>query len=171
MVRLLGAVAAAAALAACVPRTAPPAQASAPPPQPAPLPAPIPAPAPPPVAWQDGPLSPGDWSYDNEAGAPFATFRSDRVSFTLRCEPNHAVLIGLGGVPSPALTLRTSYGERHLPAIVHFADAIAELPASDPLFDQLVFSRGRFLVQADGMPDLIVPAWPEAARVIEDCRR
>jgi hypothetical protein len=45
-----------------------------------------------------------------------------------------------------------------------------QLPASDPLLEQMAFSRGRFLVTVEGGPSLVVPAWPELARVIEDCR-
>jgi hypothetical protein len=44
------------------------------------------------------------------------------------------------------------------------------LPVSDLLLDQMAFSRGRFLVAVEGGPWLIVPAWPEFGRVIEDCR-
>jgi hypothetical protein len=29
----------------------------------------------------------------------------------------------------------------------------------------------RFAVEAQGAPALIIPAWPELARVVEDCRR
>jgi len=46
----------------------------------------------------------------------------------------------------------------------------ATLAASDPLLDEIVFSRGRFMVHVDGLPDLILPSWPEPAHVIEDCR-
>lgn len=157
------------ALAACMPRPAPPVP--APPPAPPPAPAPAPAPAPPPVAWEDAPLSPGDWSYRDEPGGALAIFQSDRLSFALRCRANGTIVIGLGGGGAPALVLRTSYGERRLPAIAHPGETIAELPASDPLFDELAFSRGRFFVRGDGQPGLILPAWPEAARLIEDCRQ
>jgi hypothetical protein len=34
----------------------------------------------------------------------------------------------------------------------------------------MVFSRGRFTVEVPGAPMLVIPAWPEPARVIEDCR-
>ena len=53
---------------------------------------------------------------------------------------------------------------------VHLDKVIVDLPPADPLLDQIAFSRGRFLVQAEGGPSLILPAWPEPARVIEDCR-
>jgi hypothetical protein len=38
------------------------------------------------------------------------------------------------------------------------------------LFDQIVFSRGRFLVRVAGGGDLVLPTWPEPARLIEECR-
>jgi hypothetical protein len=47
---------------------------------------------------------------------------------------------------------------------------LAQLPVSDPLLDQMAFSRGRFLVTIEGGPSLVVPAWPEVGHVIEDCR-
>jgi hypothetical protein len=34
----------------------------------------------------------------------------------------------------------------------------------------MAFSRGRFMVEAQGMATLVLPAWPEPARVVEDCR-
>jgi hypothetical protein len=43
------------------------------------------------------------------------------------------------------------------------------LPATDPLLDQIAFTRGRFMLAA-GTLELILPAWPEIARVVEDCR-
>jgi hypothetical protein len=61
------------------------------------------------------------------------------------------------------LIVRTSFGE------LAVADG-APLPAADPLFDQMAFSRGRFTIAAEGLPMLVIPAWPEPARAIEDCR-
>lgn len=168
--RIGGAALLAAMAAACVPRTAPPAPAPVPPP---PRPAPPPAePAPPPaVDWQDGVLSPGDWEYRQDGPVALAIFRSDRLTFTLRCEPNRSVTAALTGAQAPALLIRTSYGERRLPATpVHLNEMLASLAANDPLLDQMAFSRGRLFVQAEGGLALIVPAWPEIARVTEDCR-
>jgi hypothetical protein len=45
----------------------------------------------------------------------------------------------------------------------------ARLVADDPLLDAIAFSRGRFGVTIDGR-ERWFPAWPEIARVIEDCR-
>ena len=44
------------------------------------------------------------------------------------------------------------------------------LTAGDPFLDKMAFSRGRFVVAVSGTPRLAIPAWPEFARVVEDCR-
>jgi hypothetical protein len=46
----------------------------------------------------------------------------------------------------------------------------ADFAAFDPLLDALAFSRGRFAVSVSGTPALVVPPWPEIARLVEDCR-
>ena len=45
-----------------------------------------------------------------------------------------------------------------------------DLAAADPLLDGIASSRGRIGFTVTGQPPLVVPAWAEAARVIEDCR-
>lgn len=172
--RYAGAVLAVLALAACVPAARPPA-APAPPPRPAPPPQPAPPPpprpAPPPADWATGPLSPGDWSYAASPATPAATFRSEEMSFALRCQQGRAILIGIVGVQADGLIVRTSFGERRLAAErVQADETVARLAVDDPLLEQMAFSRGRFLVRVDGGPSLVVPAWPELARVVEDCR-
>jgi hypothetical protein len=159
------------ALSACVPRAAPPAPLPAPAPQPAPLP-PRPASAPAPAAdWATGPLSPGDWSYRLEAGVPTAVFGGAGYgpSFAITCV-NHRIAIVLTGAEGDAIVVRTSFGQRRLPAVADRNQTAVTLPASDPLLDQIAFSRGRFLVTVEGGPSLVVPAWPEFARVVEECR-
>ena len=42
--------------------------------------------------------------------------------------------------------------------------------AADPLWDQIIYSRGRFLIEGTRQSPIIVPARAEVARVIEDCR-
>ena len=46
----------------------------------------------------------------------------------------------------------------------------ADFSAFDPLLDAIAFSRGRLVVTMAGGVPLVAPAWPEAARTIEDCR-
>jgi hypothetical protein len=161
------------ALGSCAPRSEP--EPAPPPPQrPAPRPAPI-APRPPPTpapGWIDAPLSPGDWSFDE--GARTASFGPPgQPSFVLRCAaPGQVTIARIGAAPSTggALTVRTSTTARTVPARSGEEGLVATLPASDPLLDAIVFSRGRFAVEAAMLPALIVPAWPEPARVIDDCR-
>ena len=160
------------ALGACVPRTAPP--------EPIPVLTPaLPAPMPPPPSrptvlpsdWQTGPWSPGDWSYSSSTATPLATFRSASASFTIRCQQGRAIWLAVTGAQGDALIVRTSFGIRRMPAErVHLNEMLAQLPVTDPLLEQMAFSRGRILVTVEGGPSLIVPAWPEIGRVIEDCR-
>ena len=169
-VRTGGAALLAAMAAACVPRATPPVPSPVPP---APRPAPPRAepPVPPPVDWQKAELSRGDWEYRQDGPVTLALFRSDGLTFILRCEPNRSVTVALAGAQASALIVRTDYGERRLPATrVHLNEMLASLSANDPLLDQMAFSRGRLLVQAEDAAALIVPAWPEIARVTEDCR-
>lgn len=163
-------LAAAAMIASCAPRTAPPAPVPAPPPAPRPQPA-APPPAPPPVAWQEGELASGDWHYDGESAVPQAAFASPGGPlFALRCDAGRQIRIFRPGVPGGPITIVTSFGERRLPGSGNGEQALATLPAADPLFDQIAFSRGRFLVRTAGGSDLVLPAWPEPARLIEQCR-
>jgi hypothetical protein len=163
-----GAILAIALLASCAPRPAPPTPAP-PPPAPAPEPAP---PPPAPADWRDAPLSDGDWSYRSEGRVSSAEFGpTSGPNLVLRCEASRQLsLTRVGAAGGGALTIRTTFGERTLSASAQPGGLVAGLAASDPLLDQIVFSRGRFLVQAAGAPPLIVPAWPEPAQVIEDCR-
>ncbi|WP_114952745.1 hypothetical protein [Sphingosinicella terrae] len=157
-------------LAGCVPRTTPPTPAPPPPPAP-PVERPAP-PAPPPLAWEDAPISPGDWSYRAQGGATEAVFGAvGAPALVLRCDSSRRLSLVRGGAAAGgALNVRTTYGARALPASPGEGGLAAALSPADPLLDQMAFSRGRFAVDAPGTPLLIVPAWPEAARVVEDCR-
>jgi hypothetical protein len=166
LVRPIGTAAAAMALAACVPRTAPPAPVPAPPPQPVPPP----APAPPPADWRDAPLSQGDWDYGQRPG-PRAAFGAEVPLFAAACaSAGQITLTRIGAATGPTLTIGTTFGERSLPASSDGAMTRATLAAADPLLDEMAFSRGRFVVEVGGQPDLILPTWPELARLIEECR-
>jgi hypothetical protein len=175
--RFLILAAATGALASCMPqRPAPP------PPQPAqPLPPPpVARPLPPPPAaadWRDLPLSAGAWVYSSEASGSQALFgpAASEAAFIVRCEraSGRVVLSREGAARGNAMTIRTSALSRSLPATAR-AEPLpyvsATVGARDPLLDAMVFSRGRFTVEMAGAPMLVIPAWPEPARVIEDCR-
>jgi hypothetical protein len=162
------AMAAALTLAGCATQpAAPPAPVAAPeaPPPAPPPPLPLPPPPPPPTDWRDLALTPGDWAYRAEPSGSAAEFGAAAPVFTLRCLPaaRQVVLERAGAAAGARLVIRTSFGERAVAAG-------APLPAADPFFDQMAFSRGRFTVASDGLPMLVIPSWPEPARTVEDCR-
>jgi hypothetical protein len=169
---LLGAAAAATA---CVPRReAPPPEqqqpARAAPPPPA-------APPSPPTDWSDVPLTRGDWSYRNEGSLSQALFGGPgaQPSFSVRCEPTRrqVTFSRRGTTTGNMMTVRTSYAARNFPLSEQrepLGSLSAAINANDRFLDAIAFSRGRFTVEVAGASMLVLPAWPEPARVIEDCR-
>ena len=173
-VLVLGSVA---ALIGCVPkRETPPPPVQQP--QASPRPRPVPPPPPPPPAdWRDMALTPGGWVYSNQGGTSQALFgaANSEAQFTVRCDRTRrqVSLWREGRTGGNMMTVRTSYGARNLPLSVQAEPlpyVYAVLPASDRLLDQIAFSRGRFTIEVPGLPMLVIPAWPEPARVVEDCR-
>ncbi|QJU56355.1 hypothetical protein HL653_00925 [Sphingomonas sp. AP4-R1] len=166
----LAAAALLALLAGCA-TTPPPAAPKAPP---APPPAAPPPPPPADLAWADLPLSPGSWSYAREATGSAARFgtSADAPALAIRCEKARRLIhIAPAGATAGTLTITTSYAGRALPlAAGTGGHAEATLPAVDPFLDRIAFSRGRVSYAVAGQPLLVVPAWAEPARVIEDCR-
>jgi hypothetical protein len=149
------------ALGACV---SPPKHAAAPVVAPPPVAVPV-LPPQPPVAWEDRARTPGDWALTGGV-ARFEPVDGAAV-LTLRCAGPEIVL-AYPAAQAGALTIRTTTLARTLQIA---AGGEARLAASDPLLDAMIYSRGRFMVSAAGEPDLIIPPWPEVARVVEDCRR
>ena len=152
--------------------------APAPPPRPAEVPPVVVTPPPavvPPTAtdWRDAPETPGGWRYLVAGADPVARFgNGEAAQFELRCErASRTVYLSRLGGTGGTMTIRTSYGERSWPAASLDGRTAISLAARDPFLDQLAFSRGRFSVALDGLPLLLMPAWAEPARVIEECRR
>lgn len=146
------------------------------PPPPAP-PTPAPPPAPPPIGdWKDAPLTPGAWTYAADAQGSHSRFGRPgaEAELILRCDrAARTVDISRAGALAGQMLLSATAGERGLDAKPMPGQPTrigAALVAADPFLDLLAFSRGRFAVTTPGLPRLIVPAWPEVARVIEDCR-
>ncbi len=166
-------------LSACSTREAP----SPPPPQPvaAPPSAPKPAPhVPPTSSWEDNPASPGDWVYRQDRRGSIALFgpKDADALFAVRCDISakrvyltHSGQFAAG--ETGKMTIRATSGLKTFPAANTGGTpplVAAELVANDPQLDMMAYSRGKFVVQIKGTPDLIVPSWPEIARVVEDCR-
>jgi hypothetical protein len=159
----------------------------APPPQnttsvPTPVVAPKPLPPAAPVAadWQDRPAAPGQWVYRPDSKGSIALFGPSGADarFAIRCDmgAKRIYLTHPGQFPageSGKMLVRASTSMKSFdagntggsPALVG-----ATVDPRDPQLDAMAFSRGTFMVGIKGMPDLIVPAWPEIARVVEDCR-
>ena len=161
------------AVAACV---NPPPTPPAPRPVPVPLPAPQPAPAPPAVNWADRAPAPGLWTYRQDARGSIAMYgvSGTDAAFILRCDKNaQRIYASRPGGVAGRMTLRSTTGARAYDALPTGGQppyVAAALAPRDPQLDAMAFSRGRMLVGLDGAGDLILPVWPEFARVVEDCR-
>jgi len=117
----------------------------------------------------------GNWVYSTTASTE-ATFVnvSAQPQLTIHCSvaTRQVTISKPAGGAAPLLSIWTSTQTRNLPASFDPATArlSATLSAWDPLLDAIVFSRGRIGVSVGGQPALVVPAWAELARVVEDCR-
>ncbi|MDB5695089.1 MAG: hypothetical protein JWN21_632 [Sphingomonas bacterium] len=137
---------------------------------------PAPAPAPPAADWLEWAVTAGTWRYGrDERGtvAMFGAVGADAVA-VLRCDRQggRLFLSVAGDTPTP-LTVRTSSIARtvQLGATGGTPSYLAAtLAPADPLLDAMAFSRGRFALSRAGAAPLVLPAWAEVGRVIEDCR-
>lgn len=152
-------------------------------PTPAPRPTPTPAPTQPatPAApqaseWQYRATAPGDWRWQSDAAMSIARFGPPPADtrLTIRCDrASRRISIIRTGAGQGTMTIRTSYGATSWPATASIAptpQTIAVRAAADTALDQIAYSRGKFAVEVAALEPLIVPAWPEVSRVIEDCR-
>lgn len=166
-----------AAVAACVPKRETPPQPGPQPPVQRPAQQLPPPPPPAPEDWRDAPLTPGGWYYRGEGATSQALFgpANSEAAFIVRCEraSRQVVLSREGATTGNVMTVRTTSVARNLALSVQtepLAYVSGAVSANDRLLDAIAFSRGRFTVEVPGTPTLILPAWPEAARVVEDCR-
>ena len=107
------------------------------------------------------PIAAGQWSYFSTGTGSVASYGA---AITLRCDrATRTMTVTRPGAAPAALTIATSSLTKTLPLG-------GRLLANDALLDAMAFSRGRFLVSGGTGPVLAIPAWPEAARSIEDCR-
>lgn len=153
-----------------------------PPPPPKTVITPPPAPAPAPAKrlsgdWNDWPFTPGDWNYSRDGRGSVGHFglpgQSPKVS--LRCDAqNRRVLISReASASAQRVVIRTSAASKTLtskPSGTSSGNLTAELMPNDPILDAMAFSRGRILLEVEGQQPMIVPAWAEITRVVEDCR-
>lgn len=119
----------------------------------------------------------GSWSYARLPDGSEARFigATGGAQVVLRCARSvrRITISKAAAGPAPSLLLWTTGLSRTISAPGFDAAAgrlNVQLSANDPLLDAMVFSRGRIAVGAGAMPALVVPSWPEIARVVEDCR-
>jgi len=165
-------------LAACAPAAKAPPQARPVPAPSASAPAPrrpaSPAPLPAPVSndWMDAPLTPGGWRYERLERTTVADFRSpeNRPLVTIACLNGGQLSLEVRGARAGSPTIRTETATRTLLADANRQYAFVLLSANDPLLDAMALSKGRFAIEVEGQPPLILPSWAEVSRVVEDCR-
>jgi len=121
-------------------------------------------------------VAPGSWTYQALPGASEARFidTGGIARLVIRCTKatRRVNLSPTSAVAAASIFVWTSSASRNVP--VRFeANAMrvtADFSAFDPLLDAIAFSRGRVAITVAGGSSLVMPAWPEAARTIEDCR-
>lgn len=122
------------------------------------------------------PVSPGSWTYRGVAGGSEASFvdGTGTTRMVIACgKITRLVTISrISAAPAANLSFWTSSASRNLGARFDQPSGrvIAQVGAMDPLLDALAFSRGRFASLMPGSPALVLPAEPEIAHVVEDCR-
>jgi hypothetical protein len=119
----------------------------------------------------------GTWYYSASANGSQVVFRSESSrlpQLTIRCAKpaRHVTIAKPASAAAPFLFVWTSSLSKSFSATFDPATAqlSATLESSNALLDALAFSRGRFGVSVSGAPALVLPAWGEVGRVIEDCR-
>lgn len=122
------------------------------------------------------PPQPGTWTYSRSTDGSEAVFKGANSvpQLWLRCTrvTRQIRVSKLASAATSVIKVWTSTSQQSLPAIYDAATGRVSFSkyALDPLFDALAFSRGRIGVAAGNGAPLVVPAWEEVARVIEDCR-
>lgn len=140
-----------------------------PPPAPVQTPAPAPPPPPPPADWRDRALTPGDWRYQRAAAGGEAIYGVE-PRLALRCARDQGqIWLIWPGAAGASVAIQTTETRAMRTGTIVGAELRVAFAARDPLLDQMAYSRGRIMLTAGGQA-LIVPSWPEIARVIEDCR-
>ena len=120
----------------------------------------------------------GNWSWRQMADGSQAVFtnasNSSVPQITIQCirATRRIKIAKPATAPAAYLGVWTSDQSKNLPASFDSATGrlSADLAASDAVLDLMAMSRGRLGFSVAGAAPLVVPSWPEVARVIEDCR-
>jgi hypothetical protein len=126
--------------------------------------------------WSVADLGPEEWRYEAMTSGSRAALAAGNGSAiaAIGCQAGTISLSRPGNrtASGQTMTIRTSFAERSLPirADISSNNLVVTLDARDPLWDQIIYSRGRFLIEASGVAPLIAPVRPEIGRVVENCR-
>ncbi|MCA1661027.1 MAG: hypothetical protein LC648_02210 [Novosphingobium sp.] len=118
------------------------------------------------------------WAYRSDTAGTYASFGpvGGAALLGLRCETATSRIVlsraGQASGPLPINLVTTSLSRSYSAVPAGAAQPLVSVSFAprDAILDAMAFSRGRFMVEVPGLPTLYLPAWPEAARVIEDCR-
>ena len=128
------------------------------------------------VDWRTGPLTAGSWAYRGLTDGSEAVFTDAGVTrrIVVKCSrPTRIITLAVASVaPGSTISLSTTETQRSFAARfdAQTSQIIAQIANNDAVLDAMAFSRGRFALSVPGSATLVVPAWPEVARSIEDCR-
>ncbi len=143
---------------------------------PTPRPTSTPTPVPTYTSWMDVPQTPGDWRYGPIAGGTAGSFgeAASEPRFAIRCLRRGEIeLVRYGNFAGDdAMTVRTESVSRRVAGLpmTDNPSLRAVLPASDSLLDAMAFSKGRFAIEARGVPTLIISASPAATESVRPPR-
>ncbi len=124
--------------------------------------------------WANAPLTPGAWVYHRSASnaRSRATFGPRGAPlFEVACTNQGNIALFRHGASAGSITVRTSATMRALTGNALSAGLSVSVEANDAILDAMAFSRGRYAIEAPRVGTIVAPAWPELARVVEDCRR
>jgi hypothetical protein len=118
----------------------------------------------------------GNWTYAPTADGTEAVFANSagNPQLWLHCTraTRRVTISRPASVAAPSIVVWTS--SRTQSAASSFNPATGrltiDLGAYDPLLDAIATSGGRIAFSVGAQPPLVVPPWPEVARVVEDCR-
>jgi hypothetical protein len=118
----------------------------------------------------------GDWIYEATTDGSEARFtdptNNPQLIFHCTRATRRVTIAKPATAAAPAIDVWTSSQTRSVPASFNPATArlSLDLQPSDALLDAIATSRGRIGFTVGTQSALVVPAWPEIARVVEDCR-
>jgi hypothetical protein len=118
----------------------------------------------------------GDWSYVATPDGSEATFANGggAPQLWIHCtrSTRQVSIAKAATAAAPFIAIWTSSQTRSVPASFNPATGrlTIQLGANDSLLDALSNSRARLGFTIGNEPPLVVPAWAEPVRVVEDCR-